>query len=125
MGEGFKRKVGKAFRHRAEALCEARLKERNLFSEQPEAHRTHYRFRLTDPAMRLAADSAVMLIEEGPETVGVWHSNQRIGELESSSREGLQRALAALPPEARAVHAVVQASLTLGGYCQATVRSGG
>lgn len=123
MGEGFKRKAGKAFRHRVEALCEARFKEPNLFSEQPEVRRTYYRFRLTDPTMRLAAELAVTLVEEGSVTMGVWHSNQRIGELEPSSCEGLQRVLAALPPEGHAVCAVVRTPPSLCGHYQATVQS--
>ena len=122
MGEGFKRKVGKAFRHRADALCEQQLKERTLFSDQPEVRRTHYRFRWTDPTLTAAAGLAVVLTDEGSGALAVWCGNRRVGELDVASSANLRQAFAGEPRAGHAVDAVVQAPLSLSGYCQATVQ---
>ena len=122
MGEGFKRKVGKAFRHRAEASCEAQFKERTLFSDQPEVRRTHYRLRWTDPNVSAAAGLAVVLSDEGKAALGVWCGNRRVGEMDAASSANLRRAFAAEPRAGHSVDAVIQAPPSLSGYCQATVQ---
>jgi hypothetical protein len=123
MGEGFKRKVGKAFRHRAEALCEQQFKERTLFSEQPEVRRTHYRFRWTDPNLSACAGLAVVLSDEGQAALAVWCGNRRVGEMDAASSANLRRAFGAEPRAGHSVDAVIQSQPSLSGYCQAIIQS--
>ncbi len=107
MGEDLERKRARKFRHEAEAVMEAELKERNLFSSAPTVLRTLYRCRLNRQDVELSAGTKVILGDEHDANISVFLRTKRIGEVEPVGTAELRVAFAAEQRAADAVFATV------------------
>jgi hypothetical protein len=107
MGEDLERKRARKFRHEADAVMEAELKSRNLFSSIPTVLRTLYRCRLTREDVELSAGTQVILGDEGDASISVFMRTKRIGEVDAAGTAELRVAFAAEQRAAGAVYATV------------------